>query len=128
MQRQYETIFILSPTLSKGEQGQMIEKVLSLLKEKKASIVAQEDWGLKKLAYPIQKKDTGVYHLIRFLAAPNILADLNIFYRRNSSFIRFNTVLMDKHAIAYHSRKKKEEKETSTSSTHEKPLVKSTEP
>ena len=61
----------------------------------------QEDWGLKQLAYPIQKKTTGFYYLIEFKAEPQFIAKLETQYRRDERIIRFLTFAMDKHAVAY---------------------------
>ena len=66
----------------------------------------QEDWGLRKLAYPIQKKTTGFYHLIEFKADPEFIGNLETQYKRDERIIRFHTVSMDKHAIAYAERRR----------------------
>ena len=61
----------------------------------------EEDWGLKQLAYPIQKKTTGFYYLIEFKAEPSLIARLETQYRRDERIMRFLTFAMDKHAVAY---------------------------
>ena len=66
-----------------------------------AKIVHQENWGLKKLAYPIQKKSTGFYQLIEFEANPALVDKLETEFRRDERIMRFLTVKMDKHAIAF---------------------------
>ena len=109
--RPYETTFVLMPTLSGEQLGGLKSEVLAFLKKKKATVVEEEDWGLRKLAYPIRQKNTGFYHLVRFKAQPQVLSDLEVFYRRNSSFMRFLTVSMDKHAVDYHARRKKKRQE-----------------
>jgi small subunit ribosomal protein S6 len=53
------------------------------------------------LAYPIQKKTTGFYHLFEFKADPTLIAKLELQYRRDERIIRFLTFSMDKHAIEY---------------------------
>ena len=62
----YETVFILNPVLSEDQMKETVQKFTKLLKESKAKIVAEEHWGLKKMAYSIQKKRTGFYYLIEF--------------------------------------------------------------
>ena len=69
-------------------------------------LCTREDWGLKKLAYPIQKKTTGFYHLIEFKAEPEFISNLETQYKRDERIIRFHTVSMDKHAIAYAERRR----------------------
>ena len=76
-------------------------KYLDLIKENGGEVVYEQDWGLKKLAYPIQKKTTGFYHLIEFKAEPAFIAKLETQYRRDERIIRFLTFAMDKHAVAY---------------------------
>ena len=55
----YETVFILTPVLSDAQMKEAVEKFTNLLKEQGAEIVNEENWGLRKLAYPIDKKTTG---------------------------------------------------------------------
>jgi len=76
--------------------------------QKKAEIVVSESWGLRKLAYPIQKKSSGFYQLIEFNAEPNVIADLEVAYKRDERLIRFLTISLDKHAVAYRERKRAE--------------------
>jgi len=101
MLRQYETVFILTPVLSDVQMKEAVAKYRDLILAGEGEIVYEEDWGLKKLAYPIQKKSTGFYHLIGFKATPDFVARLELQYRRDERVIRFLTFAMDKHAIAY---------------------------
>lgn len=66
-----------------------------------AEIVNEENWGLRKLAYPIQKKSTGFYQLLEFNADPSVIAKLEINFRRDERIIRFLTFRMDKYAAEY---------------------------
>jgi len=108
MSKQYETVFIMTPVLSEDQMKEAVEKFRNFLKEKKAEIVFEDNWGLKKLTYPIQKKSTGFYHLIEFIAEGNVIADLETAFKRDERIIRFMTVALDKHAIAYNEKKRKE--------------------
>ena len=78
-----------------------VAKYVELIKANGGEVVYEQDWGLKKLAYPIQKKTTGFYHLIEFKAEPTFIQTLETQYRRDERIIRFLTFAMDKHAIAY---------------------------
>ena len=98
---QYETVFILTPVLSDAQMKEAVEKFKGILTAEGAEIVNEENWGLKKLAYPIQKKTTGFYYLIEFKAEPQFIAKLETQYRRDERIIRFLTFAMDKHAVAY---------------------------
>ena len=64
-------------------------------------MVHEEDWGLRKLAYPIQKKTTGFYYLMQFQAEGDLIEKLELQYRRDEKVIRFLTFKMDKHAVVY---------------------------
>jgi len=106
MLKQYETVFIATPVLSDAQMKEAVAKYVTFIKDNGGEIVHQEDWGLKKLAYPIQKKTTGFYHLIEFKAEPEFISNLETQYKRDERIIRFHTVSMDKHAIAYAERRR----------------------
>ncbi|MFZ4740731.1 MAG: 30S ribosomal protein S6 [Bacteroidales bacterium] len=101
MLNNYETVFIMTPVLSDDQMKETVKKFQTYLKEKGAEIVYENNWGLKKLAYPIQKKSTGFYYLIEFKAEGTLVADLETVYKRDERLLRFLTVKLDKHAIAY---------------------------
>ena len=97
----YETVFILTPVLSEAQMKETVEKFTGILKEQGAEIVNEESWGLRKLAYPIQKKTTGFYQLIEFKADPKVIATLEVNFRRDERVIRFLTFRQDKYAAEY---------------------------
>ena len=78
-----------------------VEKFKGILTAEGAEIINEENWGLKKLAYPIQKKSTGFYQLIEFKAEPQVIEKLEINFRRDERVIRFLTFKMDKYAAEY---------------------------
>ena len=106
MMNHYETVFITTPVLSENQMKETVQKFLGILKESGAEIVHEEDWGLKKLAYPIQKKSTGFYYLIEFKAGGESIQKLETEYRRDEKIIRFLTFRMDKYAVEYSIKKK----------------------
>jgi len=97
----YETVFILTPVLSDAQMKEAVEKFKGILISEGAEIVNEENWGLKKLAYPIQKKSTGFYQLIEFNADPAVIAKLEVNFRRDERVIRFLTFKLDKYAAEY---------------------------
>ena len=101
MIKQYETVFIATPVLSDVQMKEAVSKYISLIKENGGEVVYEEDWGLRKLAYPIQKKTTGFYYLVAVKAEPSFINVLETQYRRDERIIRFLTFAMDKHAVAY---------------------------
>jgi len=106
MLNQYETVFICTPVLSESQMKEAVSKYKKVITDSKGEIVHEEDWGLKKLAYPIQKKSTGFYHLIEFRAEPGAIAQLETEYRRDERIIRFLTMKMEKYAVAYSEKKR----------------------
>jgi small subunit ribosomal protein S6 len=117
MLNNYETVFILTPVLSEDQAKEAVNKYKDLITQSGGKLVHEEHWGLKKLAYPIQKKTSGFYHLIQFQANGTFVNDLEINYKRDERIIRFMTVALDKYALAYSERrrnKKDENKEKVT--------------
>ncbi|MDR3268976.1 MAG: 30S ribosomal protein S6 [Tannerella sp.] len=97
----YETVFILTPVLSDAQMKEAVEKIKGILTAESAEIVNEENWGLRKLAYPIEKKTTGFYQLIEFKANPGTIAVLETQFRRDERVIRFLTFRQDKYALEY---------------------------
>ena len=97
----YETVFILTPVLSDAQMKEAVEKFTKVLTDNGAEIVNTEEWGLRKLAYPIAKKSTGFYTLVEFDADPQTIKKLETAYRRDERVIRFLTFRLDKYAAEY---------------------------
>ena len=98
---QYETVFILTPVLSDEQMKETAAKFKKVLTDKGAEIINEEAWGLKKMAYAIQKKSTGFYCLVEFKAEPEVIKTLETAYRRDEKVLRFQTVKLDKYAVEY---------------------------
>jgi small subunit ribosomal protein S6 len=107
MIRQYETVFIITPVLSDDQVKEAVKKYTDFLVEKGAEMLNQEDWGMRKLAYPIQKKKTGFYHLLEFKVDSSVIAEYEVQFKRDERIMRFLTVRLDKDAIAYSERRRK---------------------
>ena len=78
-----------------------VEKFSKVLTDNGAEIINTEEWGLRKLAYPINKKSTGFYALLEFNANPDVVKKLETAYRRDERVIRFLTFRQDKYAAEY---------------------------
>ncbi|WP_158962715.1 30S ribosomal protein S6 [Myroides fluvii] len=103
---QYETVFILNPVLSETQVKETVQKFEEFLTSRGAEMVAKEDWGLKKLAYEIQHKKSGFYHLFEYKVAGDIIINLETEFRRDERVMRFLTVALDKHAISWAERRR----------------------
>jgi small subunit ribosomal protein S6 len=107
----YETVFILTPVLSDDQAAETVEKFKKFLKGKGATIKHQENWGLRKLAYPIQKKTTGFYYLMEFEADGPVIQPFETEFRRDERILRFLTTQMDKHHVQYAESRRNKSKE-----------------
>ena len=106
MTNRYETVFILTPVLSEDQTKEAVTKFKDLLKKGSGKIRHEESWGMRKLAYPIQKKSSRFYHLIEFESDPAFIDKLETEYRRDERIIRFLTVAMDKHHVSFAERRR----------------------
>ena len=97
----YETVFILTPVLSDQQMKEAVEKFEKVLTDNGASIVNEEIWGLRKLAYPIQKKSTGFYSFLEFDGDPTIVKKIETAFRRDERVLRFLVFRNDKYAAEY---------------------------
>ena len=104
--QQYEIVIVLTPLLSDETAKEAIAKYSKVLTDNGAEIVQEDNWGLRKLAYPIQKKTTGYYHLTEFKAPGELINKLEVELRRDERVLRFLTIALDKHAIAYNDKKR----------------------
>ncbi len=106
MLNNYETVFITTPVLSESQMKETVDKFKKILAGDGAKIVHEENWGLRKLAYPIQKKSTGFYYLIQFQAEGTLIPSLETEFKRDERIIRFLTVALDKYAVKWAEKKK----------------------
>ena len=104
--QQYEIVIVLTPLLSEETAKEAIAKYSKLLTDNGAEIVQEDSWGLRKLAYPIQKKTTGYYHLTEYKAPGDVINKLEVEFRRDERVLRFLTIALDKHATAYNDKKR----------------------
>ena len=100
---QYETVFILTPVLSDVQMKEAADKFVNYL--------STENWGLKSLAYPIQKKTSGFYQMVEFKAEPTVIAKLELQMRRDERVLRYLTVKNEKYAAAYAEKRRNKNKE-----------------
>ena len=106
MLNNYETVFIMTPVLSDEQMKEAVVKFQKILKDKGAEIIHEDHWGLRKLAYPIQKKTSGFYHLIEFKSEGSLINELEVAFKPDERILRFLTVALDKHAVAYNEKKR----------------------
>lgn len=106
MLNQYETVFIATPVLSEAQMKEAVDKFKAIITDNGGKVVHEENWGLKKLAYPIQKKSTGFYYLLEFDCNGEFIQKFETELRRDERIIRFLTFKMDKYAVGYADKKR----------------------
>jgi small subunit ribosomal protein S6 len=102
----YELMVIFTPILSDEEFKAAQRKFTTLVTDNGGSIVAENPWGLKSLAYPIQKKTTGLYWVVEFTASSDFNEKLKIQLLRDESVLRHMETRLDKYAVEYNNRKR----------------------
>ncbi|MBE0651880.1 MAG: 30S ribosomal protein S6 [Bacteroidales bacterium] len=121
MVNQYETVFILTPVLSEDQVKEAVKDYEKLIASMGGEIVNRENWGMRKLAYPIQKKSTGFYNLFEFKMEGQYIDKLETQFIRDEKVLRFLSVKLDKHGIAYsEKRRQKAKDQTGASETEDK--------
>ena len=119
----YETVFIMTPLLSEAQMKETVDKFRTVLKDSGAELVHEENWGLKKLAYPIKGKSTGFYHLYEFRAEGSTIEKLETEFRRDERVVRYLTTSLDKYAVEYNERRRKGELKSQKKSTQKEATV-----
>ncbi len=106
MLNNYETVFIANPVLSAPQMKEAVDKYKKMVTDAGGNVVHEEDWGLRKLAYPIQKKATGFYYLIEFQAEGSLIGKIETEFKRDERVMRFLSFRMDKYSVAYANKKR----------------------
>jgi len=108
MSKQYETTIIVTPVFTETELQTLISNYVAFLKNNGSEIVHENFWGLRQLAYPIQKKTSGFYYTVEYTSPTGDIVDkLELNFRRDENILRFLTVKLDKYSIEYNDRKSK---------------------
>ena len=102
----YELMVIFTPVLSEEEFKAAQKKFTSLVSENGGEVVYENAWGLKSLAYPIQKKTTGLYWVTEFIAPSDFNEKLKIQLLRDESVLRHMVTKLDKYAVEYNQKKR----------------------
>ena len=102
----YELMVIFTPVLSDEEFKAEQKKYAKFVKDNNGSVVAENAWGLKALAYPIQKKTTGLYWVLEYSAPSEFNEKLKIQILRDESVLRHLCTKLDKYAVEYNAKKR----------------------
>ncbi len=102
----YESVIIFTPVLSEEQLKDVVAKYRNMIKENGGELVHEENWGLTKLAYPIEKKTTGFYVIFEYKAANDFISKFELAFRRDERIMRFLTTALNNHAVIYNQRKR----------------------
>ena len=102
----YEMMVIFTPVLSEEDYKVAQKKYVDFIKANGGEIVHDNPWGLKSLAYPIQKKTTGLYWVLEYLAPSDINEKLKIQLLRDEQVLRQMVIKLDKYAVEYNLKKR----------------------
>jgi small subunit ribosomal protein S6 len=102
----YESVIIFTPVLSDEQLKDAVSKYRNMITENGGEMVHEENWGLTKLAYPINKKTTGFYCIYEYKAPASFISKFELAFRRDERIMRFLSTSLDKHAVIYNQRKR----------------------
>lgn len=102
----YELMVIFTPVLSEDDYKSIQKKYADFITENGGKVTAQNAWGLRSLAYPIQKKTTGLYWVAEFSAPTDFNSKMEIFMNRDENNLRHMITALDKYAVQYNNRKR----------------------
>jgi small subunit ribosomal protein S6 len=94
--RTYETIFIVHPDVVSDEYAAVVEKFRGILTEQGANILKVDEWGTRKLAYPVKKQTRGTYVLMAYEANAEVIAEFERRMRIDDAIMKFQTVYLEK--------------------------------
>ncbi len=93
--RRYESVIILDPELPDEDIQGFTEKFTGIIKTSGGEIIKIEDWGAKKLAYPVKKRDRGRYLLLDFVGLPALIAELERQFKITEEVMKFLSVKVE---------------------------------
>ena len=96
--RRYETFVIINPDISQEERDPLIERVKELITQMDGFLVFVDDWGERKLAYEIRKKERGYYVRVDYCGMASLVNEIERFFRIDDRALKYMTVLLDKEA------------------------------
>jgi len=102
----YELMVIFTPVLSEDDFKAAQKKYTDFVTENGGSITHSNPWGLKSLAYPIQKKTTAIYWVLEYSAPSDFNEKLKVQFLRDDQVLRHLITALDKYAVEYNAKKR----------------------
>jgi small subunit ribosomal protein S6 len=98
--RRYETIVIVDPDVPEDERNSLTDKIKDIISLKQGALIELEEWGVKRLAYEIRKKNRGHYFRIDYCGTGEVVDELERSFRINDRFLKFMTIMLAENADA----------------------------
>jgi small subunit ribosomal protein S6 len=108
--RTYEELFVVRPDMPEEEIDQLIEQLTALIAGQGGNVDKADKWGIRRLAYRVQKRNEGFYVLLQFVAQPETVRELERRLRVTDQVMKFLTVRVDERMKKIEKRKKAREK------------------
>jgi small subunit ribosomal protein S6 len=105
----YELMMILNPVSAEEDVRTLTAKYRDMVTAAGGSIVNEEAMGMRQLAYPIQKKTTGIYHLLEFTGPGELIGQMEVQFHRDDAIMRHMVTRLDKFAVEYNEKRRKGE-------------------
>jgi small subunit ribosomal protein S6 len=92
--REYETIYILEPNIDPDEADRVATRFKDVITARSGKLLKIDNWGKRKLAYPIRKSSRGVFVFVKYLGFEDIVAEVERNLRLLDPVVRYQTVVM----------------------------------
>ncbi|MDX9787024.1 MAG: 30S ribosomal protein S6 [Desulfobacterales bacterium] len=96
--RRYETIFIVDPEVSDEQRGSIFERLAELISKYKGVLVMRDDWGMRKLAYEVRKRNRGFYVRLDYCGDGPLVDEIERSFRIDDKVIKYMTIILDNDA------------------------------
>ena len=115
----YELMVIFTPVLSEDEFKNSCKKLAGFVADNGGQVVHENQWGLRSLAYPIDKKTTGMYLVLEYTLPADMISKFEVLMNRDENIMRHMTNRLDKYALEYNAKKRSATTEETASKTVE---------
>lgn len=126
--KHYESVLIINAALEDSQIEGIIQKVTETINLNGGEIEKVENWGRKRLAYPIQKSKSGYYVVIRFSSQPELIAKVERMFRLDETIMRYITVSLSEEALEYYANQKELKAEEEAAAAKAEAPAEKTEP
>lgn len=103
---EYETTVILNPELSEADCKKAVDKVVKFIKDNDGAVHNIEHWGMRRLAYPINRKTNGYYAYVEFNAYADLIEQMERNFRYDDQVMRYLSVKLERHALAFNQKRR----------------------